>query len=281
MRFRHFFKDYWFSMKIEDIYVPIQDDLVKVDSEIKSLLGTYQGRKSSEMLSYFFDNPGKYLRPALVIFSARAASLTLFDQQYDQMIKLATVVELVHSASLIHDDIIDADQDRRGRQTLNHLYGNSLSVLSGDLLFSKAFYLLAKYLPVDFSLQVTSLAEKMCVAEIDQAVNPVGDNLQDYLRLIEGKTASFMQLCMNLGASLTTTDVSAIDALTQFGYHFGMTYQIVDDHYDQDSFINTQTDPIHEHYVGHAVEALARIEQSDFQLALSDLLKLIVSGSHQ
>lgn len=269
-------------MTLTTIYKPIRKDLDQVERELAQIVQQYDEQQASELIHYFFDQPGKYLRPALVILSARVVNEQMSVEAEQQLYKLAVAVELVHSASLAHDDIIDGDTHRRGNQTLNARFGNTLAVLFGDMLFSKAFWLVSTFLPVDYSCRVSGLAEEMCLAEITQArSNLQGWTIQTYMDVIAGKTASFMSLCCSLGSNLATQDPQLISRMASYGRNFGMAYQLSDDCADKDSFISksgewTQQDQFAE----LARSDLAEIKASDYKQSLFSLLEFVLSGSH-
>ena len=148
---------------------PIKGDLFKVETVLKSIGGNITATSTQDIFDHFFKIPGKYLRPTLILLSANAINPHLTLQQKEQLVQLSVAVELIHSASLVHDDIIDGDLFRRGQKTLDNVYGRKIAVLAGDTLYAKAFSILSGSLPRESEQIITQVIEKMCVAEIDQA----------------------------------------------------------------------------------------------------------------
>jgi octaprenyl-diphosphate synthase len=169
---------------------------------------------------------GKRLRPQLLVLSARAV-------QYhgDRVIPLAAAMELVHTATLVHDDIVDDADSRRGRVSVNYFWGNSASVLIGDYLVVQAFSLVARDGdPQLFQLLCHTIA-RMCEGEVLQ-ISFRGDtdlSTEAYLTVCEYKTAILTQCCTRSGALLGIDAPERVEALTRFGHEIGMAFQIVDD----------------------------------------------------
>lgn len=179
-----------------------------------------------DLLDHIIDNSGKRLRPILLFLSAS------FRPVNDYLLsKAAVAVELIHTASLIHDDIIDQSFKRRGRVTLNTGWGNSSAVLAGDFLFARAFELLA--LCGDFELNkiLTRAVSTMCEGEIEQF--NCSNNFQltedQYLRNIYRKTAALMEACCSSGARLSKLEDHELQRLEAYGRNIGLAFQIIDD----------------------------------------------------
>ncbi|MGE5628233.1 MAG: polyprenyl synthetase family protein [Solirubrobacterales bacterium] len=211
----------------------IREDLKKVDMMLRGA-ANLNGDSMQVVFNHFFKVQGKYLRPTLILLSAYTVNPNLTDEQIDKIIKLSVAVELIHSASLIHDDIIDGDLMRRGQKTLNNVYGKKTAVLAGDALYAKAFSILSKSLPREIENVITQVIESMCAAEITQA-REIEISKQEYFQIIKGKTASFMSACCKLGAALAGADEKGMSNFERYGLNLGMIYQIVDDCIDKDS----------------------------------------------
>jgi len=183
---------------------------------------------ATDLSEHLLDAGGKRIRPALVILSALACGLSIDDQR---MIDLATAVELVHTASLVHDDVVDETKERRGVTTANCTWGNKISVLCGDFLLSKSFSLLGSLsnLQIIQSLSYTSI--QMTEAEILQATSEGTLELWElnYRQIINGKTASFMGACCECGAILAGASDEVKSALKDYGTKIGLAFQISDD----------------------------------------------------
>ncbi|NNM66747.1 MAG: polyprenyl synthetase family protein [Spirochaetales bacterium] len=219
--------------RLEDVYQPIQNELERVGTGLRSLVGSFGFSKTDEIVGGFFQRPGKFLRPALAFFSAQSVSPGKPEKFGEPLIQLGVGVELIHSASLVHDDILDDDLSRRGQKTVNGAWGNKVALLIGDALYSRAFGTLTRVLNVEQMLDVVGLNELMVSAEVEQAsVKKL--TRATYYRVIEGKTARFMSLCCALGASLASGTPPQIAALANFGLQFGLAYQLFDDAQDHD-----------------------------------------------
>ena len=170
---------------------------------------------------------GKRLRPMLFLLCANSKT----DCPLEKTMPLATALELIHTASLVHDDIIDTSKKRRGVETANSKYGAQIAVLVGDYLFAKAFQLVADN---DYDVQVqlilSKLVKNLCVGEImqDRSLFEV-PTLTEYYTHINLKTAIFLSSCCRLGAIVANMNRSEIENLTAYGSGLGLAFQIIDD----------------------------------------------------
>ena len=170
---------------------------------------------------------GKRLRPMLFMLCANSKT----DCPLEKTMPLATALELIHTASLVHDDIIDTSKKRRGVETANSKYGAQIAVLVGDYLFAKAFQLVADN---DYDVQVqlilSKLVKNLCVGEImqDRSLFEV-PTLTEYYTHINLKTAIFLSSCCRLGAIVANMNRSEIENLTAYGSGLGLAFQIIDD----------------------------------------------------
>ena len=170
---------------------------------------------------------GKRLRPMLFLLCSRAKNFS----SNEKALPLATALELIHTASLVHDDILDGAKKRRGVETINSKYGAQISVLVGDYLFAKAFQLVAKNNYGDEVAAVLSeLVKNLCVGEIMQDRSLfVVPTLSEYYTRINLKTAVFLSSCCRLGGIISGMDEKEIDGLAFYGNSLGLAFQIVDD----------------------------------------------------
>jgi octaprenyl-diphosphate synthase len=168
------------------------------------------------------------LRPALVTLAARATTLP-FDPARAR--KLGACMEMIHMATLIHDDVIDGAATRRGKATASSVYGNTAAILCGDVLLSKAMSILAQDGDIEIirmvSDAVVELAEGEC-AELEVR-GRLDLSVDDHFRILRMKTASFIEACCRTGAKAAGASEAEEKALGQFGHHIGMAFQIVDD----------------------------------------------------
>ena len=177
-------------------------------------------------VTYAIGGRGKRLRPLVALLSG-GASGGITSAHLD----LAVIVELIHIATLVHDDIMDEAERRRAQPTINARWGNSLSVLLGDCLFAQALNLSTNFDNTDVCRTIARAAREVCSGEIIQTQRRFDLHLgiEDYLRIIEMKTGSLFAAAAELGALLNGTDLETIRALKDFGRKIGTAYQIYDD----------------------------------------------------
>lgn len=168
---------------------------------------------------------GKRMRPRLVLLSYAA----LGGDDFDEVIPVAAALELVHTASVVHDDINDHGVVRRGRPSVNSIWGRTFALLTGDFLFTKVYELMAPYkdLNVTFSEATVALVEGETLQA--SAVKENNLNRQVYLDIIARKTAALFKAGGKLGALLADGDDEQVEALGRYGYYIGMAFQIIDD----------------------------------------------------
>jgi len=180
----------------------------------------------SAIAEYLIGSGGKRARPAVTILIYRACG----GRVLDDIVDVATALELIHSASLLHDDIIDGSETRRGKDSAFRKYGLASTLVTGDFVFSRAFQLCAR-----FDEKLISWAIEACIhlteGEIMQGRFRHNSDvtLDDYLEIISRKTASIFQQGARTAAYLATTDAAIVEAMASCGFHIGMTFQIVDD----------------------------------------------------
>jgi octaprenyl-diphosphate synthase len=209
------------------IFSPIASELGQVESEFER-----QARSNVQVIAYLADylraSGGKRVRPALTILSNYAVG---GDGSRYNSIRMATVMEFLHTATLVHDDIIDSADTRRNRPTVNALYGNETAVLMGDWLYMSAFEtsLAERSLPIlDILTRVT---RKMTEGELLQLTTLGRSDIseQQYLDIIERKTAFLFGACCEVGAILGGASESEQKALADYGMNLGMAFQLTDD----------------------------------------------------
>jgi heptaprenyl diphosphate synthase len=169
---------------------------------------------------------GKRIRPALFFLSAN-----LWTEELHPFMPVALALELVHTATLIHDDVIDRSPLRRGQPTINASFGDQVSVLTGDYLFAKAFSLLAEYGNMEIIRKMAELVAEMSEAEIQQQAErfALDADREAYLQRISKKTARFFAVCTGSGGIVAKAGEKETLALERFGLLIGLAYQIVDD----------------------------------------------------
>ncbi|MBT9582960.1 polyprenyl synthetase family protein [bacterium] len=203
----------------------VEPDLLRVEQQLVQLLEQRGGvlKGPAEMM---FRSGGKRLRPALVLLSSR-----LYGAQPESAISIAAAVEMVHGASLIHDDVIDDTDLRRGQPTMKAISGNRIAVLLGDLLLCQALLAVAELDRVVLVQVVSQAVADMTAGQIMELryQGNVETQVDHYLRMIEGKTAALMEAGCRLGALLNHAGTEQIDACARFGLNLGMAFQISDD----------------------------------------------------
>jgi octaprenyl-diphosphate synthase len=212
-------------MKLQDHYNPIQTELRVVQQKIAC---QYEISDSDlvPVLQEISKQQGKMLRPALVLLCGKLVS-----EIRSQHIDLAVMVELIHRASLLHDDVIDKAQLRRGQPSANALWGNTVAVLLGDFLLSRAFALSAASQLNGDGAVLCQTAQALCVGELKQNLLKGAWSLteQDYFQIIEAKTAALFRCSCQLGAMAAGASAEQTRVLSEFGLQYGLAFQIADD----------------------------------------------------
>jgi octaprenyl-diphosphate synthase len=179
------------------------------------------------MVNYCIDTSGKRIRPALVFLSGWTDPETVAPD----LVRAAAIVEMVHLATLVHDDIMDAADLRRSRRTATREFGPTAAVLLGDALFAHALHLATDFPTTEVCAAVSESTRRVCAGEIVQTLRRRSTDLTpaDYLRIIDLKTAELFRVSCFLGARLSGSDKGYVDAADRFGRHLGIAYQIYDD----------------------------------------------------
>jgi len=203
----------------------LRPDLDQVEEEIRDQAQSFDPAVVP-YVSYILNTSGKRIRPALTFLSGGATGQVSGDHH-----KLAVILELIHVATLVHDDIIDGAEIRRQAPTANAKWGNALSVLLGDCLFSHALMLSTEFEDSIIGRKVAIAANEVCSGEIIQTQRRFDLKLSkgDYFEIIRKKTAALFAAAMELGARLNSRPVEECEALRDFGMSIGTAYQIYDD----------------------------------------------------
>lgn len=213
-------------MNLSDIYEPVREDLVKVERELANQVKTVDGFVS-QLGAYVLGGSGKRLRPVLVLLSARSIA----ESCREQVIRVASVIELVHTATLVHDDVIDKAITRRKQPSLNRQWGNEISILFGDYLHSVALGVIASVNIPEIMTKLYLVIKEMCEGEIKQFRMTFSPDLteDEYLSIIRQKTGLLCQFSCESGALAAGGSPEQVRALAGYGLGFGMAYQILDD----------------------------------------------------
>ena len=212
-------------MQATDLHSSVKSDFTAVDAAIIEHLSS-QVPLVEKIGQYIIESGGKRLRPLLVLLSARACGY-----QQQQHIILAAVVEFIHTATLLHDDVVDTSDLRRGKPTANNKWGNSSSVLVGDFLYSRAFQMLVSIGQIEVMDTLSNATNIIAEGEVLQLLNAKNPDVSeaDYLHVILGKTAMLFEAASHTGAQLAQASTEQADALRRFGRHLGVAFQLIDD----------------------------------------------------
>lgn len=208
----------------------IQDDFDRLNRLIREKLYT-EVPLVEDMSHYIVESGGKRIRPLLALLAAKSLGY-----QGDQHILLAAIVELIHTATLVHDDIVDQADHRRGRQTANLVWGNDYAVLVGDFLYSRAFQLMVELKRFEVMEIFASTTNKISEGEVLQLLNcsNLAITQKQYYQTIYYKTAKLFEATAQLAALIQDAPAHHYQALSVFGKEFGMAYQLTDDALDYD-----------------------------------------------
>jgi octaprenyl-diphosphate synthase len=222
-------------MQVKDIYALIEQDFADVDTLIREQLSS-RVPLVEKIADYIVSSGGKRLRPLLVIMTAKA-----LNKPGVQANKLAAIIEFLHTATLLHDDVVDTSDMRRGNPTANEKWGNAPSVLVGDFLYSRSFQMMVELK----NLQVMAiLSNSTCViaeGEVLQLVNCKNPDTSEeqYMEVIKGKTAMLFEASTHSAAILCGANAEQEKALKEYGHHLGMAFQLVDDVLDYEGDAET------------------------------------------
>jgi octaprenyl-diphosphate synthase len=217
---------YFCSVKnLSDIISPIAAELQQFEAFFEASLKS-DTEPMDSIMHYVLDTKGKRLRPILVLLSAK-----LFGEVNEQTLRAATFVEMLHNATLLHDDVVDDTNQRRNKASVKAQFGNLSAVLAGDYLLAKAMLLLAH--PNDYAIlqEMLSATAAMSEGELMQnlsiCVPADGDN--EYIDIITRKTALLMRSCCAAGALSVNATAEKVQQISDFGLNFGILFQLRDD----------------------------------------------------
>jgi len=220
-------------LELSTIYQPIREDLIKVENELRSV-SKVGFPWLSKLLDYSLKGGGKGIRPALVLLSGK-----FYDYNLDYLLPMATAVELLHVATLVHDDAIDKSPVRRSRPTLYKVWGEDKAVLLGDYLFAKAGELTATTQNLRAVKLFAQTLRTISTGELAQIFSAFSleQTYEQYIQRISHKTAALFNLATESGSVLSQSPEESIKVLKDYGHNLGIAFQIVDDILD---FIGTE-----------------------------------------
>ena len=219
-------------MDLKPIYRVIDRDMSAVESKLAAMFADCQHGQIVEIGDFVMSAPGKRLRPAMVILAARACSAS-GRKEIDppELVNTASAVELIHVASLIPDDIVDCASMRHNQPSINSRWGNDVSLIFGDYIYSKAFNILSTSKNNGVLTCLSDAIHTMCEGELRQILSRDVPDMSElsYDAIIEKKTASLFAACCEIGAVLGGQTGNIRDAMRHFGMNFGVAFQIADD----------------------------------------------------
>jgi len=217
-------------MKLSEIIDIITPDLEHVERELEESIGSLVPLVY-EMSKYILESGGKKFRPSVLLLSSGACGLV----KGEERIKSAVAIELIHTATLLHDDVVDEADIRRGKKASNVIWGSKPSVLVGDFMLARALGFLSSSGSLEVIKSVTDAAAKLAegqVYEVMVAKNMVEVSEQICFDIIENKTASLLESCGTVGAILAGADTDTKQALGNYGFNLGVAFQLTDDALD-------------------------------------------------
>jgi octaprenyl-diphosphate synthase len=215
-------------MQLKDLRALVASDLAAVDAEIRRQLAS-DVALVNQVGDYIVGGGGKRLRPLLVVLAARAAGAT--DSAH---IPAAALIEFIHTATLLHDDVVDDSARRRGRETANEAFGNPASVLVGDFLYSRAFQMMSALDSAAVIRVMADATNTIAAGEVMQLMNSGDPDTTEirYMDVIYRKTARLFEAGAQIAAIVARAPEPVEAALTRYGKHLGIAFQLVDDALD-------------------------------------------------
>lgn len=212
-------------MKLDQILLPVKEDLLEFDRKVKDYIHS-DSPLIYQIANHILKRKGKRLRPSLVYLSAGACG-----KKSTKLTQAALAIELIHTATLLHDDVVDGSSTRRGQATVNSRWNNLVSVLMGDYLFAKAFKIMMETESQPLLSAISSATERVSVGELLQVQECFNYELDEnsYLNIIREKTASLFSVACESGAILSSTEDNYREKFKTYGENFGIAFQIRDD----------------------------------------------------
>ena len=214
-----------------DIQALIKSELELMDKILVNRLDTNVDL-ISQMSHYIINSGGKRIRPLLLLLCAKAT-----DYDGDYHYSMAVVIELIHTATLLHDDVVDQSATRRGQETANELWGNAPSVLVGDFLYSRAFEIMVEPNSMAIMKILSKATNQISEGEVLQLLNIKNAKVtqSEYFQVIERKTACLFKAACQIAGILSGSSQNVIEALGSFGLYLGNAFQVIDDTLDYES----------------------------------------------
>ena len=200
-----------------------------MDQLFSKMMESDSAPRIPEITKHIFESGGKKIRPLLCIATAESLNYKL-----DKHILLAATIEFIHTATLLHDDVVDESSTRRGEKTANILWDNKSSILVGDFLFSRAFQLMVATKSLSVLEILSNAAAIIAESEVLQLTNikNINIDLKTYFKIIEGKTAELFSAACETGAMIATSNLNQIKSFKSYGKSIGICFQLIDDYLD-------------------------------------------------
>lgn len=213
------------KMKLKMLYSDMRSDLDLIEKELEKAVNSSSDLLNEASLHLLLAG-GKRLRPVFVLLAAKFGHY-----QIERMMRVAVPLELIHMASLVHDDVIDDSEMRRGQLTVKAQWNNRVAMYTGDFIFARALEYITEIENPEAHRILSYTMVEICVGEIIQIEDKfkLDQRLQDYFRRIKRKTALLISSSCHLGAVVSETDPKTAMHLKRFGYYVGMSFQIIDD----------------------------------------------------
>ena len=213
------------KIELKTLLSPIATDMAQVDTLIRERLSS-EVALINQIGAHIIAAGGKRMRPALVLLIARALGCTQATPPL-----LAAVIEFIHTATLLHDDVVDNSDRRRGLKTANAVWGNAGAVLSGDFLYSRSFQMMVEAGRMEIMRVMADATNAIAEGEVLQLMNCGDPDVTEarYLRVIELKTAQLFEAAARIGALAAEADAENLQRAARYGHHLGMAFQLVDD----------------------------------------------------
>jgi octaprenyl-diphosphate synthase len=214
------------SKDLGEIFVRLRPQMAALDRFMTGQIASFEP-EIRDMAAYCLESSGKRLRPALVFIGGWRGEGVV----NDDLVRVAGVVEMVHLATLVHDDIMDGADIRRNRRTAARAYGGDAAVLLGDALFSQALHIAAQFPTTEVCQIVSASTRQVCSGEIMQTLRrrDMSLSLADYMKIVDLKTAELFRVSCLLGSKIAGYPADFVAAAEKYGRHLGIAYQIYDD----------------------------------------------------
>lgn len=261
-----------------------EKDLCEIKELIKLNLKNKDAH-TAKLLDNLAATDGKMIRSLLILIGGSFGKI-----DKSKLFRISAGIELLHLATLVHDDVIDDSNLRRGKKTINNLYGTKVSLFLGDYLFAQAYILFSEYASINSISDISNTIKFVCQSEINQFLSTYSLNstIRDYFRRINGKCASLFSLSLSLGAHDGHADAEIVNNLRKIGYYVGMAFQLIDDILDivspkttlgkpsgNDINEGIYTFPVLYEIKNNNQELIAALTQKDF-VSASEILKTSV-----